>query len=57
MEPIGFIAKAVGYVIGGMVKLATLDFENMSSLQMIVGAIAASTLVIMNAEKIKAMCP
>ena len=38
--------------IGGMVKLATLDFENMSSLQMIVGAIAASTLVIMNAEKI-----
>lgn len=52
MEPIGFIAKAVGYVIGGMVKLASLDFENMSALQMIVGAIALSTITIMNAEKI-----
>lgn len=52
MTIIGPIAQAVGYVFESMAKLATLDFENMSILQGIVGAIALSTLAIMTYEKI-----
>jgi hypothetical protein len=48
------IAQAIGYVLGAMARLATLDFENMSALQVIVGGIALAVTTIALQSKIAA---
>lgn len=48
------IAQAIGYVLGSMARLATLDFENMSALQVVVGGIALAMTTIALQSKIAA---